>query len=97
MLAIEMVKRRFAEVHDLPVLSRAGLLLIVAAGVLDVVVHLTAGEHAGHHGFGAEHAAHLLGVVGMVLVLAGVVIDGARRQPRRLAAKPGGLDPNAHR
>jgi hypothetical protein len=33
----------------------------------------------------------------MVLVLAGVVIHGARRQLRRAAAKPGGLDPNAHR
>ena len=70
---------------------------MVAAGALDVVVHLTAGEHAGHHGFGPEQAAHLLGVVGMVLVLVGVVTYGALRQLRRAAAKPGGLDPNAHR
>jgi hypothetical protein len=27
----------------------------------------------------------------------GVVTYGARRQLRRAAAKPGGLDPNAHR
>jgi hypothetical protein len=33
----------------------------------------------------------------MVLVLAGVVIHGARRQLRHAAVKPGGLDPNALR
>lgn len=86
-----------AEVRDLPLVSRIGLLLMVAAGSLDVIVHLASGDHAGHQGFGPEHAAQLIGVVGMVLVLAGVVIHGARRQFRRAAAKPGGLDPNAHR
>lgn len=78
-------------------MSRTGLLLMMVAGALDVVVHLTADEHGGHHGFGPEHWAHLLGLVGMVLVLSGVVVYGARRQLRRAAAKPGGLDPNAHR
>jgi hypothetical protein len=97
MLTIETVRRRFAEVAGFPLLSRAGLLMMVAAGAIDVIVHLASGDHAGHYGFGAEHAAHLLGVVGMVLVLAGVVTYGARRQLRRAAAKPGGLDPNAHR
>jgi hypothetical protein len=97
MLTLETPRRLFQEVRDLPAVSRAGLLLMVAAGAFDVIVHLTAGDHASHHGFGLEHAAHLLGVVGMVLVLAGVVIHGARRQLRRVAAKPGGLDPNAHR
>lgn len=97
MLAIEMAKRVLGEARGLPSLTRAGLLLMVAAGAFDVLVHLMSGDHGGHHGFGPEHAAHLLGVVGMVLVLAGVVTHGARRQLRRLAAKPGGLDPNAHR
>jgi hypothetical protein len=97
MLAIENGKRLVLEAGALPAVSRVGLLVMVAAGALDVVVHLTGVEHAGHHGFGVEHAAHLSGVVGMVLVLAGVVAYGARRQLRRVAAKPGGLDPNAHR
>ena len=97
MLTIENGKRLILEAGGFPALSRVGLLLMVAAGAFDVVVHLTAGEHTGHHGFGLEHAAHLLGVVGMVLVLAGVVIHGARRQLRRAAAKPGGFTPNAHR
>jgi len=97
MLMIETGKRFAREAGAFPPMSRTGLVLMAAAGALDVVVHLTAGEHGGHHGFGVEHAAHLLGVVGMVLVLAGVVVFGARRQLRRAAAKPGGLDPNAHR
>jgi hypothetical protein len=97
MLTIDNGNRFIREAAALPALSRVGLLLMVAAGVLDVVVHVTAGAHAGHYGFGLEHAAHLLGVVGMVLVLAGVVTYGARRQLCRAAAKRGGLDPNAHR
>jgi hypothetical protein len=97
MLTIDIGKRLVLDAGASPALSRVGLLLMVAAGAFDVVVHLAAGEHAGHHGFGLEHAAHLLGVVGMVLVLAGVVAYGACRQLRRVAIKPGGLDPNAHR
>ena len=97
MLMIEMLRRLGREFRSLPALSATGLLLMVAAGFLDVVVHLGSGDHAGHHGFVPEHAAHLLGIVGMVLVLAGVAIHGARRQLRRAAANPGGLDRNAHR
>ena len=97
MLAIENGKRLVLEAAALPMLSRVGLLMLVVAGVGDVAVHLVSGEHSSHHGFGPEHMAHLLGVVGMVLVLAGVVTHGARRQLRRAAAQRGGLDPNAHR
>ncbi|HEX2193850.1 MAG TPA: hypothetical protein VHK63_02675 [Candidatus Limnocylindria bacterium] len=97
MLAIEKVRQVLGQVREMPTLTRGGLLLMLAAGAGDVLVHLTAGEHAGHHGFGPEPLAHLLGVVGMVLVLAGVVVHGARRQLRRAAAKSGGLNRNAHR
>ena len=97
MLTIELSRRVAREAAALPELSRVGLLLILVAGAIDVLLHLAAGEHAGHDGSGSEHLAHLLGVVGMVLVLAGVLTDGARRQLRRPAAKPGGVDPNAHR
>lgn len=97
MLTIDSLGRLAAELRELPAVSRSGLVLMVAAAAMDVIVHATAGEHAGHHGFGPEHWAHLLGVVGMVLVLAGVVTYGACRQLRRAAAKPGGLDPNAPR
>lgn len=97
MLTIENGKRIGLEAGALPTLSRVGLLLMIVAGVGDAAVHLVSGEHAGHHGLDPAHMAHLLGVVGMVLVLAGVVTYGARRQLRRAAAQRGGLDPNAHR
>lgn len=97
MLMIDSLARVVAELRELPAVTRIGLALMVAAGAVDVLVHAAGGDHTGHHGLGPEHAAHLLGVIGMVLVLTGVVTYGARRQLRRAAAKRGGLDPNAHR
>jgi hypothetical protein len=101
MLTIEAVRRLVADLWALPVLSRIGLLVMIVAGALDAAVHLSMGDHAGHaanHGFGLEHFAHALGIVGMVLVLAGVVAYGIRRQVRRHgAANSGGLDVNAYR
>jgi len=81
----------------MPRVSRLGLVAMVGAGGLDVVTHLFSGGHAGHHGIGAEHLAHVLGIAGMVLVLAGVVVDGARRQLRQRAVRTGGPDGHAHR
>lgn len=101
MLMIEAARRMRADARSFPSLTRIGLLVMVAALVLDVAIHLAADAHAahGHEHLGPEHLVHLLGIVGMVLVLAGVVIHGARRQLRRgsNAAHHGGLDPNAHR
>ncbi|HET7676761.1 MAG TPA: hypothetical protein VFK38_02840 [Candidatus Limnocylindrales bacterium] len=96
MLVIESTRRLLAEARRLPALSRLGLLLMLGAGVLDVVVHLAAGDAAGH-GSPVAHAAHVLGIAGMVLVLSGVVVDGARHHARQPAAKHGGLDPDALR
>jgi len=100
MLTIETTKRALAELWALPIASRIGLAVTLVAGVMDTVVHLLgSGGHAMHHGPLPEHAAHVLGIVGMVLVLAGVVFHGARRQLSRRAAAAinGGLDPNAPR
>lgn len=99
MLTIEVARQTAVEVRSLPAMSRAGLVVMAAALALDVAIHLASDGHAGHEHAGPEQLAHLLGIVGMVLVLAGVVIHGVRRQLRRApgAAKPGGLDPNAHR
>lgn len=75
-----------------------GLVLMAAAGVLDVVVHLGSAGHHAHESFVSEHFTHLIGIAGMVLVMAGLVIHGARRHHRRpRAARHGGLDGNAHR
>jgi hypothetical protein len=86
MLTIESTRRLWTDIGRLPLLTRAGVLMLPVAGAFDVIVHLAAGEGAGHSGI--EHVAHLLGVVGMVLVLTGVVAHGARRQfdRRRTAA-----------
>lgn len=67
------------QMRGMPVLTRIGLALMVAAFVADLIVHLAAvpHEHAGHRP--EEHFAHLAGLLGMVLVLAGIVVDGARR------------------
>jgi hypothetical protein len=101
MLTIQTTSRRaVAEVRALPAASRLGLAVMVLAGLMDVIVHVAGTDaHAAHHGFPLEHAAHLLGVVGMVLTLAGVLIHGARRQlkGRAGAAINGGLDANAPR
>lgn len=78
--------------------SKFGLAVMVIAGFLDVAVHVMTDVHAHHHAaFGPEHLAHLMGIAGMVFVLAGVVISGARRQFRQRAARNGGLVNHAHR
>ena len=98
MLTIEALRRAAADIRALPSVTRLGLAVMVVAGVPVVTLPLAGagGHHAGHAG--AEHLAHLAAIVGMVLVLAGVVIDGARRQlaRRRSGAVPGGLS-DAHR
>jgi hypothetical protein len=70
-----------------PLLSILGMAVAVLGVGLDLVVHLSAAgdghEHV-HVGFTlSEHAAHLVVMVGMVLILAGVVVDGVRRQLSR--------------
>jgi len=63
-----------------PLLALIGIGIAVAGLGLDTFVHLTAVE-AHHHEIGfswEEHGAHLVGLVGMVIALTGVVIDGVR-------------------
>jgi hypothetical protein len=75
-----------------------GLVLMAVGGVLDVVIHFGPVDHHVHEGFASAHAAHLVGIAGMALVLAGVIVHGARHQTRRRrAATQGGFDSNAHR
>ena len=78
MLTIEGTRRVTRDIGRVPLLTRIGALMLPVAVAFDVVVHVAAGQHTGHSGI--EHVAHLLGVVGMVLVLTGVVADGVRRQ-----------------
>ena len=70
-----------------PLLSLLGVAVIVAGVALDLVVHLALpadGDHHVHAGFSpSEHTAHLVVMLGMTLTLAGVVVDGVRRQLQR--------------
>ena len=63
-----------------PLLALIGVGIAVLGLGLDTVVHLTSVEPH-HHEIGfslQEHGAHLVGLIGMVIALAGVVIDGVR-------------------
>jgi hypothetical protein len=64
-------------------LALVGVAIAFAGLGLDAVVHLTATPHAHDAGFSlSEHGAHLIGLIGMVVALAGVVVHGARRGHR---------------
>jgi hypothetical protein len=93
MLAIEFARKA----RQLPLVILIGLVLMAAGGIGDVVIHLGSTSHHGQEGFGGEHVAHLIGIAGMVFVLAGVVAYGIRSHRRSGAATHGGLDHDAHR
>jgi hypothetical protein len=63
----------------LPLLVKVGLVAMAFAGLLDVVVHLEAsGDGHLHAHTASEASAHLAGLVSMVVIFLGVVIDGVR-------------------
>jgi hypothetical protein len=75
------LERARTELRSLPLLVHLGLAILLIGGLADVTAHL---EVTGHTGHGREHtaselSAHLIGFVGMVVILLGVVVDGARR------------------
>lgn len=86
MLMIERISR---ETRGLPGLVRAGVVGLVVSGLADVIAHLEESEVAGHvagqvhQHTSTEFSAHLFGIVSMVIVLVGVVLDGARQQRAR--------------
>lgn len=79
MFAIERIRR-------LPLAMILGLLLMAVGGAMDVAIHLAQVDHPVHAGFASEHAAHVVGIAGMTLVLAGVVTHGVRHTTRRRRA-----------
>jgi hypothetical protein len=63
-----------------PLLTLLGVAIAIAGLGLDAAVHLTAAAHHHDAGFSVtEHGAHLVGLTGMVVALAGIVIHGVRR------------------
>ena len=81
MLALQRAKEAVRVLETVPRLVVAGLLVMALGGGLDLVVHLApAQEHVQTGLHPQEHLAHLVGIVGMALIWAGVVLDGVRRQ-----------------
>jgi hypothetical protein len=78
MLTLDSARTEF---RSLPLLVHVGLAILLIGGVADIAAHL---EVVGHAGDGHEHtaselSAHLIGFVGMVVILLGVVTDGVRQ------------------
>ncbi len=72
-----------------PRTSLVGLTIIALGVAVDLTVHLAVGADHGPAGFTpSEHAAHFIVLPGMVLTLAGIVIDGARHQAQRSHQEP---------
>ena len=72
------------ELISLPLLTRVGLVILVIGGLADVVAHLEVVGHTEHlhEHTTSELSAHLIGFVGMVVILLGVLLDGVRRTYR---------------
>lgn len=76
---------RLGGLGRLPLLVKVGLLVMATAGFADVIAHLEAGGDGQVDAHASwEVVAHLAGLVSMILILLGVVIDGVRQgRPRR--------------
>jgi hypothetical protein len=70
-----------------PLVAKAGVVVIATGLLLDLVAHTALhsvhDELIGSFPLG-EHFAHLVVVLGMALVLAGIVADGIRSQRRQV-------------
>jgi hypothetical protein len=85
MLIIERLRRAFKAV---PPVVRVGVVALVLSGLADIVLHAVTPDVAGaaHDHTPAELAAHFAGFVSMVVILLGVVTDGARKTSYRRTA-----------
>lgn len=62
----------------MPRLVHVGLAIALIALIADLAIHVSPAPHV-HTGFRPEeHIAHLGGLIAMVVVLAGVLLDAAR-------------------
>lgn len=75
---------RLAELATLPRLAKLGIAVILAGALVDLVVHSLGYVTAGTLGalIVEQHLAHATVLLGMVMTLAGVVVDGARGSGR---------------
>jgi hypothetical protein len=84
MLTLERARSQFL---SLPLLVHAGLVILALGGLADVVAHVAVlgATTELHEHTAPEFAAHLTAFVGMVVILLGVVVDGAQRSLCRSA------------
>ena len=81
--------------RPIPGLTKLGAVTIAFGLVFDLSEHSFAAD-AASTGFSlGEHAAHLVVLVGMILGLTGVIVDGVRHPGR--SARSEGSDPRAVR
>ena len=82
MLIIESLRRDWKAA---PALVRIGVIGLVLSGFADVVFHAVAPDLASNAAVHTteELAAHLAGLVSMVVIFVGVVTDGARKSRAR--------------
>jgi uncharacterized protein (DUF2236 family) len=76
----------WSHIGQLPLLARAGLLVLVTGVLIDLLGPVLGAGHLSHHTT-TLHLGHLVAMAGMSTTLAGVVIDGARQNHRRRAAQ----------
>jgi hypothetical protein len=85
MLTLEGIRRK---VRGLPAIIQVGLATMAFALLVDVIAHLEATAPTGqtHHHTSTELWAHVGVLVGMVLIIWGVIVDGVRQQRARRAS-----------
>jgi len=79
-----IIERLWRDAKAVPLLIQVGVVALVLSGAADIVLHAITPEVAGHDVHTPpELAAHFAGMVSMVVILLGVVLDGARRTSYR--------------
>ena len=79
-----IIERLWRDAKAVPLVVQVGVVALVLSGAADIVLHAITPEVAGHDVHTApELAAHFAGMVSMVVILLGVVLDGARRTSYR--------------
>ena len=79
-----IIERLWRDAKAVPLVVQLGVVALVLSGTADVVLHAITPAVAGHDVHTPpELAAHFAGMVSMVVILLGVVTDGARRTSTR--------------